>query len=262
MIRILSALLLLAALPACSLLPEQIDETKDWSVQKIYAKAKENVADGNYEQAVKMFEKLEARYPYSAQAQQAQLEVAYAYYKDNEPESAIAALDRFIRMHPTHPHVDYAYYLKGIVNFIEDRGLLARLGSQDMSERDPRAAQESFLAFKELVTRFPDSKYAEDARGRMAYLVDSLSRYELHVARYYAKRKAYVAAANRTKYIIEHYQNTPCIEEALALQARVYAEMGMKDLSEDSLRVLKLNYPNSIWLKGGPNSDSPWWKLW
>lgn len=260
--RILSSLLLIATVSACSLLPEQIDETKNWSAQKLFSRAKESSGEGNYEEAIKFFEKLEARYPYGAYAQQAQLEVAYAYYKDNEPESALAALDRFIRLHPAHPHVDYAYYLKGMVNFIEDSGLLAKLGGQDLSERDPRAAQEAFVAFRALVERFPNSRYAEDARARMAYLVNALASHELHVARYYLKRGAWLAAANRAKSIIERHQTTPAAEEALAIMAQSYANLGLNDLSADALRVLKLNYPNSAWLSGGPKPDKPWWKLW
>ena len=264
--RILASLLFASAItvtvPGCSLLPEQIDETKNWSAQKLFGMAKEAVAEGNYEQGIKLFEKLEARYPYGAHASQAQLEVAYAYYKDNEPESATATLDRFLQQHPAHPHVDYALYLKGMVNFIEDNGLLARLGSQDMSERDPRAAHEAFLAFKVLVERFPDSRYSEDARGRMRHLVNALGAHELHVARYYFKCGAYVAAVNRTKYVIEHYQTTSSAEEALALMAQSYDHLGMKDLAQDALRVLKQSYPQSVWLSGGPKQDAPWWKLW
>jgi outer membrane protein assembly factor BamD len=261
MTRILTALILAIVMSGCSLLPEQIDETKAWSAQKLFTKAKEAVSEGNYEQGIKLFEKLESRYPYGSHASQAQLEVAYAYYKDNEPESALAALDRFIQQHPAHPHIDYALYLKGMVNFIEDNGLLARLGSQNLSERDPRAAHESFLAFKVLVQRYPDSKYSEDARGRMHYLVNALGAHELHVAHYYFTRGAYVAAANRAKYVIEHYAATASAEEALAVMAQSYGHLGMKDLQADALRVLKQNYPNSVWLSG-PKANAPWWKLW
>lgn len=259
--RILTALVLAVTLSGCSLLPEQIDETKNWSAQKFLINAKESVSDGNYSQGIKLFEKLESRYPYSAQASQAQIEIAYAHYKDNEPESALAALDRFIQQHPAHPHIDYALYLKGMVNFIEDNGLLSRIGSQDMSERDPRAAHEAFAAFKVLTTRFPDSKYSDDARGRMRYLVNALGAHELHVAHYYLKRGAYVAAANRAKYVIEHYSTTTAAEEALAVMAQSYEHLGMKDLQADTLRVLKQNYPNSRWLSG-PQPSAPWWKLW
>ncbi|MDQ1316280.1 MAG: outer membrane protein assembly factor BamD, partial [Pseudomonadota bacterium] len=184
-------------LGGCGLLPEVMDETAGWSAQKLYAEAKDELNSGNYERAVKLFETLESRYPFGRYAQQAQLEVAYVYYKDNEPISAIAACDRFIKLHPNHPNVDYAYYLKGLANFNDDLGMLGKLVDQDMSERDPRAARDAFLAFKELVTRFPDSKYAADSTARMKYLVNALAGNEVHVAKYYLKREAWVAAANR-----------------------------------------------------------------
>jgi outer membrane protein assembly factor BamD len=258
-------MLLAAALAGCGLLPEQSDETKDWSAQRLYAAAKSDLAEGNYERAIKMFERLEARYPFGPYAQQAQLEVAYAYYKDNEPASAIAAADRFIKLYPNHPHVDYAYYLKGLANFIEERGLLAGLGSQDMSERDPRAARESFEAFRELVTRFPDSKYTPDALARMRYLVNALASHEVHVARYYFKRGAYVAAANRGKYVVENYPQAPALEEALYLMAMSYDRLELADLRDDALRVLKLNFPASPYLAGQDpkaSKERAWWKFW
>jgi outer membrane protein assembly factor BamD len=257
-------MLSLSLLGACSLLPEQIDETKNWSASKLYTTAKEQLDEGNYTQAIQFFEKLEARYPYGPYAQQAQLEVAYAYYKDGEPVSAIAACDRFIKLHPNHPNVDYAYYLKGLANFIEDTSLFAFLGDQDMSQRDPRSARESFEAFKELTTLFPNSKYAPDALARMKYLVNSLASHEVHVARHYYARGAYVAAANRAKHVLQHYQQAPALEEALAIMARSYDQMGMTDLRDDALRVLKKNFPESPWLVGdGPRKEgAAWWKFW
>lgn len=263
--RILATLLVAVILAGCGLLPEQGDETRDWSAAKLYTEAKSQLAEGNYERAIKLFERLEARYPYGPYAQQAQLEVAYAHYKDNEPVSAIAAADRFIKLYPNHPHVDYAYYLKGLANFVEERGLLAGLGSQDMSERDPRAARESFDAFKELVTRFPDSKYTPDALARMKYLVNALASHEVHVARYYFKRGAYVAAANRGKYVVEHYQQAPALEEALYIMAMSYDRLDLADLRDDALRVLRQNFPTSPYLAGkDPRKDKerPWWRLW
>jgi outer membrane protein assembly factor BamD len=256
-------LLLLAVISGCGLLPEQIDETKDWSASKLYATAKESLDGGDYEKAVKMYEKLEARYPYGAYAQQAQLEVAYAYYRDNEPVSAVAACERFIKLHPQHPNVDYAYYLKGLANFVEDQGFLARFSDQDMSDRDPKAAREAFESFKELVNRFPESKYAPDAVARMKYLVNALAAHEVHVGRYYYKRGAYVAAANRGKYVLEHYQQSPSLEEALVIMARSYGKLGLNDLRADTLRVIKKNFPDSPYLSGKDlKHDRPWWKFW
>ena len=261
--RILAFLMALSLLAGCSLLPDEIDETKNWSASKLYYSAKDAMNDGNYENAVKLFEKLEARFPYGAYAQQAQLEVAYAYYKDNEPVSAIAACDRFIKLHPNHPHVDYAYYLKGLANFVEDQSIFARFGDQDMSDRDPKAAREAFEAFQQLVTRYPDSKYTPDAASRMKYLVNALAYNEVHVARYYYKRGAYVAAANRGKYVLEHFQQSPALEEALAIMARSYEKMGMKDLHDDAMRVLKLNFPSSEYVSNDVKvREKAWWKFW
>ena len=261
--RILAFLIALGLLAGCSLLPEEVDETKNWSASKIYYTAKEALGEGNYEKAVKLYEKLEARFPYGPYAQQAQLEVAYAYYKDNEPVSAIAACERFIKLHPNHPHVDYAYYLKGLANFVEDPSFMSRFGDQDMSDRDPKSAREAFEAFQQLVNRYPDSKYTPDAIARMKYLVNALAASEVQVARYYYKRGAYVAAANRGKYVLEHYQQSPALEEALAIMARSYEKMGMNDLRDDAMRVLKHNFPKSEYVSSDVKvREKAWWKFW
>lgn len=262
--RVLGSALLAAtlALGGCGLLPEVQDETAGWSAQKLYAEAKDNLSRGNYERAVQLFETLESRYPFGRYAQQAQLEVAYAYYKDNEPISAIAACDRFIKLHPNHPNVDYAYYLKGLVNFNDDLGLLGNLVDQDMSERDPRAAREAFLAFKELVTRFPDSKYADDSTARMKYLVNALAGNEVHVAKYYLKREAYVAAANRAKEVLNTYPDAPVLEEALAIMVVAYDKLKLTDLRDDAQRVLTINFPNSKYVKGANAEGKAWYRFW
>ena len=171
----------------------QEDETKGWSAQKLYAEAKARLTDGNYEDAIKYYQKLEARYPHGRFAQQAQLEIGYAYYKDEQPAEAISAADRFIKLHPNHPNVDYAYYLRGLTNFNGDLGWTGWIGGQDLSERDPKAATESFEAFRELVERFPNSRYAPDAYARMRYLVNALAKNEVRVAHYYLRRKAWIA---------------------------------------------------------------------
>jgi len=262
--RVLGSLLLAATLTlgGCGLLPEVKDETTGWSAQKLYAEAKDNLNDGNYERAVKLFETLEARYPFGRYAQQAQLEVAYAYYKDSEPISAIAACDRFIKLHPNHPNVDYAYYLKGLANFNEYLGLLGNLVDQDLSERDPVAARDAFLAFKELVTRFPESKYAADSTARMKYLVNALASHEVHVAKYYLKRKAWVAAANRAKEVLKSYPEAPALEEALAIMVVAYDELKLTDLRDDAQRVLELNFPNSRYAKGVNIKEKAWYRFW
>jgi outer membrane protein assembly factor BamD len=258
----LLALLLLVFSAGCSLLPEEIDETKGWSANKLYSEAKTAMGEGSFDKAVKYFEKLEARYPYGRYAQQSQLEVAYAYFKQQEPASAIAACERFIRLHPNHPNVDYAYYLKGLVNFNEDLGLLGHISMQDLSERDPKAAQESFDSFKVLVEKFPESKYAKDASQRMAYLVNALASHDVHVAEYYMRRGAYVAAVTRAQETIKTYPDAPANEEALFILVKGYDALGMKDLRDDAERVMKKNFPNSDYFKRGLDKDVPWWKLW
>jgi outer membrane protein assembly factor BamD len=258
----LLAVLSLVFFAGCGLLPEQVDETAGWSANKLYAEAKTAMGDGAYDKAIKFFEKLEARYPYGRFAQQAQLEVAYAHYKQQDKVQAIAACDRFIRLHPNHPNVDYAYYLKGLVNFNEDLGLLGYVAMQDLTERDPKAADESFEAFKAQATRFPDSKYAKDATLRMAYLVNALASHEVHVARYYMKRGAYVAAVNRAQASIKTYPNAPANEEALFVMIKAYDALNMADLRDDTERVMKKNFPNSEYYKRGLNRGDPWWKLW
>ena len=243
-------------------LKSQEDETAGWSAQRLYTEAKDAMSSGSWATAVKYFEKLEARYPFGRYAQQAQLEIAYAYYRDNEPASAVAACDRFIKLHPNHPTVDYAYYLKGVVNFYEDQNILTAFAAQDPTERDPRSARDSFVSFKELATRFPDSKYTPDALARMKFLVNALASHEVHVAQWYIKRGAYVAAANRAAYAVKTYPEAPATEEALAVMAQAYGRMGMDDLRDDALRVLKTNFPNSPWLKGAVDKSDPWWRIW
>jgi outer membrane protein assembly factor BamD len=253
---------LVVALAACSSLNKE-DETLGWSAQRLYGEAKDAMASRDWQKAIKYLEKLEARYPYGRYAQQAQLEVAYANWKDGERASAVAAADRFIKLYPNHPNVDYAWYLKGLVNFYELQGPLAWLTTPDMSDRDPKAAREAYFAFKEVVTRFPDSKYAEDSRARMRFLVNSLAANEVHVARYYMKRGAFLAAANRVQYAIEHYPQAPAVEEAMAILVKAYDSLGMTDLRDAADRVLVKNFPNSDYLRpGGKKSKVPWWRLW
>lgn len=259
--KVLSSVLVAVLVSACGS-TEKADPTISWSAQKLYSEGKSELDDKNYTKAVELFEKLEARYPYGRFAQQSQLYAAYANYKDGEPEAAVAACDRFIKLHPTHPNVDYAYYLKGLANFTEDTSLFGQVANQDMTERDPKAARDSFEAFKQLVTLFPNSKYTPDAVGRMRYLVDALASHEVHVAEYYMKRSAYVAAANRAKYALEHYPQAPAVEEALVVMYGAYDKLGMTDLRDDAKRVLDKNYPNSKYLTGEVQKDKPWWQLW
>jgi len=257
-----AAIVCLLLLSGCGLMPEQIDETTSWSASKLYAEARSEASSGNYEKAVKYFEKLEVRYPFGIYAQQAQMEIAYAYYRQNEQPLALAAIERFIKLHPNHPNVDYMYYLRGLVNFNDRIGLLQYFSKEDVTERDPKAAQDAFDAFKQLVTKFPDSKYTPDARIRMKYLVNALSQYEVHVANYYYRRGAYLAAANRAQLAVQKYPDAPASEEALLVMIRSYDRLGLTDLRDDANRVFQKNFPNSTHLKGKPKKDEPWWKIW
>lgn len=242
--------------------PTELDDTKGWSAERIYQEGAAKMQDKDYAKALVYFQKLESRYPHGKYATQAQLETAYAHYKKQDPVSAVAAADRFIKLHPNHANVDYAYYLKGLAVFNE-RGIIEKFTKQQVSDRDPRALKDSFATFKELVTRFPKSRYVKDSTQRMIYLANSLADHELHVARYYMKRQAYVGAVNRAKYVLEYYPQSPNIEEALVIMISAYDLMGLEDLKNDTLRILKTNYPNSAMLgKGVPDDERIWWKFW
>ncbi|MSP95664.1 MAG: outer membrane protein assembly factor BamD [Betaproteobacteria bacterium] len=258
------AALALAALltSACSGLDTKADETVGWSATKLYGEAKEAIGSRDWTKAIKYLEKLEARYPFGRYAQQAQLDIAYCYYKDNERASAVAAADRFIKLHPNHPHADYAYYLKGLVNFNEDAGIFSRFSDQDMTERDPKGARDAFAAFRDLVTRFPDSKYAPDAAARMKYLVNALAQNEVHVARYYMKRKGFVAAANRAQFVVQNYPQAPAVEEAVFVMVKAYDALGLVELRDGADKVMRTNFPQSKYLSGKNLKDVPWWRLW
>ncbi len=257
-------LLLASLLGGCALLKSDEDRTAAMSPNRIYSEAKDELAAGSYDKAIPLLEKLEGRAAGTPLAQQAQLDRAYAYYKSNDPAQAQATLDRFIRLHPASPALDYALYLKGITNFNDDLGMFSFISRQDLSERDQKAAKESFEAFRELVTRFPDSRYTPDARARMTYIVNSLAQYEVHVARYYYSRGAYVAAINRAQAALTDYRDVPALEEALFILMRSYDALGMVQLRDDARRVLEKNYPSSAYLTGsGPrNNARAWWRLW
>lgn len=258
----LSCVAVLAAVLAGCSTPE-VDKTAGWSPNRIYAEARDEAGAGNYDKAVPLFEKLEGRAAGTPLAQQAQLEKAYAHFKAGEQAQAIATLDRFMKLHPASPAYDYALYLKGLVNFNDTLGLFSWLSRQDLSERDQKAAKESFESFRELVTRFPESRYTPDARARMTYIVNSLAQYEVHVARYYYTRGAYVAAINRAQAAVAEYQDVPALEEALFLLVRSYDALGMTQLRDDTRRVLEKNYPKSDYLTRGEKAqERPWYRLW
>lgn len=240
----------------------EIDETRNWSVQKLYAEARSELSERNWENAIKHYERIESRYPFGRFAQQAQIELAYAHWRNEDPALALSTIERFVKQNPNHPSVDYMYYLRGLINFNDDLGIMGFFSGQDMSERDPKAAADAFVAFRELATRFPESKYTPDAIQRMNYLVNALASNEIHVARYYMKRKAYVAAANRAQYALKTYPSAPANEEGLVIMVQAYDAMGMTQLRDDAERVLLKNFPNSVYLRGGPDKDVPWWQIW
>jgi outer membrane protein assembly factor BamD len=253
----------LLGLSACGVLPEKVDETKGWSVTKLYSEASEELASQHYERAIQLFEKLESNYPFGTYAQQAQMEIAYAYYKSNDQAQALAAVERFIKLHPNHPNVDYMYYLRGLINFNDQIGFFNFVYQQDATERDPKATREAFAAFKQLVDKFPTSQYAPDSIDRMSYLINAMAQYEVHVANYYFRRGAYLAAVNRAQSAIADYRDSPAIEEALFVMVRSYDKLGLTDLRDDARRVFVKNYPNSRFLNPDAGKASrPWWKLW
>ena len=248
-------------LNGCSWLAKDDTDQEQWSARRFYDEGKAQLNRNNNEEAIKLFEALEARFPYGRYAEQAQLQIAYAYYKSGETDAAIDAADRFIRLHPTHPAVDYAYYLKGLAHFSTKRGWLDRFGGElDFSDRDPSAARAAFDSFQQLHARFPQSRYAADARDRMRYLLNALARHDLRVARFYYDRGAFVATVNRAKYVVEHYQTTPAVEDALGLMALTYQQMNLDGLANDTLRVLRKNFPESVYVaqiegRAAPDSE-------
>ncbi len=213
------------------------------SEQILYRSAQSSLRSGNYRDAITKLQKLEARFPFGRYAEQAQLELIYANFMAYQPEAARSAADRFIRLHPQHPNVDYAYYIKGLAEFNKDRGLLDRFAATDISKRDPTSAKQAFADFSDFLTRHPDSEYAADARQRMIYLVNILAKYEINVAKFYMRRGAYVAAANRAREVVEHYSQSQSVDDALAILIEANWRLGLPDSANDSLRILAINDP-------------------
>jgi outer membrane protein assembly factor BamD len=267
--RLLSQLFLIFALvftlAACGS-TKPYDETEGWSPAQLYEEAKAEIDAGNYERGIDLLEKLEARYPYGRFAQQAQIDTAYAQYKAGDNAQALAATDRFIKLYPNHQNLDYVFYLRGLISFNEDKGIFSLLSGEDQSARDPKGTRAAFDAFKEVVTRFPGSKYYDDSKARLQFLVNSLAQNELHVARYYYRRGAYLAAVNRAQEVIRRFEQTPAIEEALFISLRSYEKLNMTDLANDTKRVINLNFKNSpYWKMDLPEKtqkQSKWWQVW
>ncbi len=256
---VLSAIM---ALAGCSSTPKEEPNTAA-SVEALYKEAQQENAAGGYDKAIRLYERLEGRAAGTLLAQQAQLELAYLYHRTRERALAITTIERFIKLNPSSPVIDYAMYLRGVINFNDDRGFLGNVANQDLSERDNQASRDAYQAFKQLVEQYPDSKYTPDARLRMDYIVNALAEYEVHVARYYFNRGAYLAAANRAQFAVSEYPQVPAAEEALALLSQSYDKLGLDQLRDDAKRVLSKNYPKSRYLDGElARGDRRWWQFW
>jgi outer membrane protein assembly factor BamD len=257
--RALGTLVLAGLLAACSSTVLD-DPNSQAGLDKLYEEAKDDLSVGSYEPAIKKLERVESRAAGTLLGQQAMLDMAWAQFRSNEKAAATTTLERFAKLHPSSPGIEYAMYLKGLVNFNEDLGLFGRLASQDISERDQQASKDALLAFRDLVERYPQSRYADEARTRIDFITNTLARHEVHVARYYQARGAFVAAVNRAQVAVTEYPYAPATEEALAIMMHSYEQLGLKELSADARRVLQKNFPNSTALAPAPGK--PWWKLW
>jgi outer membrane protein assembly factor BamD len=256
----LALLALLVLLAACD--RTRVDATETLPVDQLYAEAHRSLVAGNYERSSRYYRRLIARFPYGRYTEQAELDLAYSQFKGQEPDEALSTTNRFIRTYPTHRHVDYAYYLRGLINFSRKTGLLERYIAQDMTRRDLGFARQSFQDFGELIQRYPNSRYAGDARQRMVYLRNAIAQSELNIAEFYFRRTAYVAAQARAQNILENYQETPQAAEALAIMAESYNRLGQEKLAQDTRRVLEINYPEHPYLTGAwPASRNRFWQL-
>ena len=243
LLKNVSILFLVVWIAACSGDVKQDDETANWSAKELYDQAREYLLDSGFTPAVDNYEKLVARYPYGPYAEQARMDLAYAYFRDNQPEAALDAIDRFIKLYPLHEDIDYLYYLRGLVHFRRDVSIFERMMPQDASAREVASARKAFDGFLLLLKLHPDSSYAEDARQRMVYLRNRLASHEIHVANYYMKREAYIAVNGRARNVLESFPGTPAVPEALALLVRSYRLLGQEELAASSLRLLRSNYP-------------------
>ena len=249
-------------LSGCGIGSDGPDPTSGWTAEKLYAEAKAELSAGNLAQATRLFGRLESRYPFGRYAQQAQLELAYGHYKFGEKEQALSALDRFSKMYPSSPAMDYVFYLRGLVYFNDQMGLLVKLGGQSLADRDLKATRQAYDAFRVVLERYPDSSYAEDARQRLRYLVNTLAEGELTIAKFYWIRGAHVAAANRAQQLIQQFPDTPAVEEALVVLILAARELGLNQQADDAERVFKLSYPESRKLSTRLSNESRWWEFW
>jgi len=247
------------AIAGCSGKSVDVDPTINWSAERLYEEARELVAAGAWNDARARLTSIESRYPFGIHAQQALIDLAYVNWRDEEPEQALATIDRFHQLYPSHRATDYMLYLKGLITFTPPSAFLASLTRQDPAERDPKGLRRSYDAFRELVERFPDSNYARDAQARMNWLVNTIAMNEVHIARYYYARDAYVAAINRAQAVITDFEAVPAAEEALYIMMLAYEKLGMTDLRDDAERVLLANYPDTQLPKQGFQAEKNWW---
>lgn len=257
-LRPLLLILLLLSLSSCAWLGKDRDDgSQTMSVEQLYAEANTAMEEGNYERAIRFYRALIGRFPFGSYSEQAQLDLAYSQYKRDQDDEAVATLNRFLKAHPTHPKVDYALFLRGLINFDRNVGLLDRVMPDEVATRDQQNLRQAFIDFSEMVKRYPDSAYAGDARQRMLYLRNSMAEFEMNVARYYFRRGAYVAAANRATFVIETYQGTPQSLDALELMAESYERLQEPELAADVRRVLNLTAPER---EQQIEERAPWWK--
>jgi len=258
-LRGLLALLAALLIAGCGTKGGEYDKTANWTAEQLYKDAKENISAANWDDARTRLQAIESRYPFGLYAQQALIDLAYVNWKDSEPEQALATIDRFQQLYPNHPGTDYMLYLKGLVSFTPSSAFMANITGQDPSERDPKGLRQSYDAFNELVKRYPESRYAKDAKARLTWLVNNIALNEVHVARYYYERDAYLAAVNRAQTVVTDFDGAPATEEALYIMYISYDKLGMTDLRNDVKRVLDTNYPDSKFLAQGWQADTSWW---
>ena len=258
----LLALTLLAAFIAISGCRKDNDFEDDRNASELYTDAKKTLDTKSWGRAIQQYRLLQTRYPFGRYTEQSMLDLSYAYFKGQDTESALSQLDRFVRTYPAHPNVDYAYYLKGLVNYEQNLGFLERMMPARVSDRDQSHARDAFMDFSELLRRFPDSRYAPDARQRMVFLRNNLAAYEIDVAEYYMRREAFIAASNRARYALEVYPNTPQRADALMMLHKAYTELGLTELAGGAWDTLELNYPDHYYLQGKKRKRSWAERLW
>jgi len=260
-LALVSLVAVASQLAGCASAPKE--ESVEATAERLYKDAREDMLGGTFERAIKTLERVESLAAGSLLGQQALLDTAYIHWRSGERTEGLAAIDRFIKLNPSSPALDYALYLRGVINFNDNLGLLGNLARQDLSERDQSASRESFQSFKQLVDQFPQSRYAPDAKARMNFVINSLASYEVHVARYYFRRGAYVAAAARAQQAVVEYQQSPAAEEALHIMMQSYDKLQLAGLRDDTERVLRKNFPNSSFLGlGTALAPKPWWRFW